>query len=588
MKKTIILTVSLVSLLFLIGGAYITTTIKNATSELDLLIKLHQVEILREHLLLNLKKVQTDLLLINTPHIMDKKNVTDNVRNLNQMVISCSDCHHTPEVQARLSVLNADVEKFILSFARSFEKKNNMAQFVEERGNAYHLSEDIIEEVSSIVHMASSKLNEKTDSSLKDISHTKSMLYIVVLTTPFIAACFGFFFLRTLTKPLKLLVEATRKIKDGHLDFKIMGLKDEFAELADAFNEMSTSLKHYLHNITEEEKRYRLLFESAADAIFIIEAEGENFGKIIEANPSAARMHGYTMDELLRLNLIKDLDVPDAIRKAPERAAMMLQGNWITAEIEHRRKDGSVFPVEISAGLLNFMGHKYFLAFDRDISERKEMENQIIQAKQDWEDTFDEITDMITIHDNNYGIIRANKAAKHLLDLPLQTTTTKKCFHLYHGKAHPPEECLSCNCFSTREPTTFETYEPHLGKYLEVRAMPRFDKDNKMIGLIHVVRDITQRKKREEAFQRAEQLKIVGEWAAGLAHEIKNPLAGVKASVEMLRYEKNISSENELIVMKSIDEIKRIEKLLKSLLNFAKPPKLQLSHVNINQVLERA
>ena len=64
--------------------------------------------------------------------------------------------------------------------------------------------------------------------------------------------------------------------------------------------------------------------------------------------------------------------------------------------------------------------------------------------------------------------------------------------------------------------------------------MPRFDRENRVIGLIHVIRDISERKKVEEALQRAEQLKTVGEWATGLVHEIKNPLAGIKGSVEVL------------------------------------------------------
>ncbi|GAG63241.1 unnamed protein product, partial [marine sediment metagenome] len=56
-----------------------------------------------------------------------------------------------------------------------------------------------------------------------------------------------------------------------------------------------------------------LIFHSfaAGDAIFLIEAEGEKLGDIVDANLAAAEMHGYTIDELLGLNLIKDLDAPD-------------------------------------------------------------------------------------------------------------------------------------------------------------------------------------------------------------------------------------------------------------------------------------
>jgi two-component system sensor histidine kinase AtoS len=102
-----------------------------------------------------------------------------------------------------------------------------------------------------------------------------------------------------------------------------------------------------------------------------------------------------------------------------------------------------------------------------------------------------------------------------------------------------------------------------------------------------VIRDITDRKQVEKALQRTEQLKMVGEWAAGLAHEIKNPLAGIKGSVEILIQEPGISEEDRSIGAKAVDEIKRIELLIKSLLNFAKPPQLQLMPTDLNDLLDK-
>lgn len=86
--------------------------------------------------------------------------------------------------------------------------------------------------------------------------------------------------------------------------------------------------------------------------------------------------------------------------------------------------------------------------------------------------------------------------------------------------------------------------------------------------------------------QWAEQLVVLGELAGGLAHEIKNPLAGIKASMEVLEADPTVTDENRDVIRKVSDQARRIESLLKSLLNFARPPKPQCMPVDINGVLD--
>jgi len=587
MKKKIIITLVSVTLIFLASGIYIITAIEKSTSTLNRLIMLHQVEIMREHLLFQIKQVQTDLNLFNTPYASSVDTIVADVRQMDSVSAKCFDCHHSPVVSKRLDGFKKQIENFKDAFSRSLTIRSDRKRMQEEVDTAFQISERLLVDVSRMVHMTANKLSDRTEFVLKDITGTKIILYILVAVTPFFAAGLGFLFIRELTKPVKTLLTATKKLKDGDLDHRVHGLKDEYGEVARSFNEMAASMKQSMHEIEEKDKLYRVLFESAGDAICLVEAEGENVGDIVDANPATAIMHGYTIDELLNLNLIKDLDTPEATEEAPERVRRMMNGEWIKAEIEHIRKDGSVFPVEINAGLLEFMGHKYILAIDRDISARKEMENQILKAKLDWENTFNAITDMITIHDKDFNIIRANKAAAETLGFNLTEKERKKCFKIFHGRNFPPDGCLSCKVFQTEESTSFEYFEPHLDRFLEVRAMPHFDDDHHVTGVIHVIRDITERKRVEETLQRAEQMKLIGEWAAGLAHEIKNPLAGIKVSVEVLLDDLNISAEDRAIVLKAVGEIQRIETLLKSLLNFAKPPKLQLSAIDLNDLLDQ-
>lgn len=132
--------------------------------------------------------------------------------------------------------------------------------------------------------------------------------------------------------------------------------------------------------LQESELLFHMLFERAGDAIFIIETEGDERGRIKDANLAAARMHGYTVDELRGMK-IRDIDALDEAGKSPELISRILQGEWIQKEMYHRRKDNTLFPVEISAGLLEMGLRTYILAVDRDITERKQAEEALFKKE---------------------------------------------------------------------------------------------------------------------------------------------------------------------------------------------------------------
>ncbi len=120
------------------------------------------------------------------------------------------------------------------------------------------------------------------------------------------------------------------------------------------------------------------------------------------------------------------------------------------------------------------------------------------QTEIEWKKTFDTIHDAITIHDTDYNIVSANKAAEDLLAQPLRTILNQKCFQYYHGTTGPPDICPSCETLKTGNPTTTEIYEPNLKKHIEIRTLPRFDKKMKVIGVVHIVRDFSKQREVEQ------------------------------------------------------------------------------------------
>lgn len=461
MKKRIVIGLSIFSVLFFLSGVYIIATIQRATVTLDKLVVLHQVEILREHLLIQVKRVQSDLILKNTRYAKGVDELVKDVGNMVQVARACHDCHHAKDVMVRLDELNSNIEGYKNALSRVSTIRANTERLAAEEDAAHRLGENLISTINSMIAFTSGRLEVKTQATLREISRTKTMIFVLLAIGPVVAVGLGYYFVTGITRPIGKLVSATRRLKSGDLDHRVEGLEEEFGELGSSFNEMAKSLKDHMHAIAVSEKRYRTLFESAGDAVFILEAEGPDAGRIVAANRAAAEMHGYTVEELLSMS-IRDLDDPESAKKAPDRFRRILDGEWIKCEVRHFRKDGTLFPIDVSAGLLEYDERRYVIAFDRDISERK---------------------------------------------------------------------------------------------------------------------------RTEEALQRAEQMKMVGELAAGLAHEIKNPLAGIKASMELLSETSGIPEKDTILLIKSIEDVIRIESLLRDLISFAKPPKPQLISVNVNQVI---
>ena len=85
----------------------------------------------------------------------------------------------------------------------------------------------------------------------------------------------------------------------------------------------------------------------------------------------------------------------------------------------------------------------------------KYSEELILQALLDWEDSFNT---MVTVHDKDFNIIRANKSAERIFGVPFSKIANTKCYKNYHGKERPPEGCPSCECLKTMKPTSFEMF----------------------------------------------------------------------------------------------------------------------------------
>ncbi len=138
--------------------------------------------------------------------------------------------------------------------------------------------------------------------------------------------------------------------------------------------ELRRKLQNTERALEEYIERYRLLFENSDEGIFLMGVEGDDAGKILAANSAMAEMYGYHINELLGMRII-NLDAPEIARAALAASKKVLKLNWKREETTHRRKDGSLFPVELRGDLIHVAGTDYFLGISVNLTDRKRAEN---------------------------------------------------------------------------------------------------------------------------------------------------------------------------------------------------------------------
>jgi len=254
MKKKIILGLAAYSVLFLFMGLYIVYTIHLGTAKLNGIIRLHQVEILREKFLIQIKRVQSDLALKNTRHSRRSETVLRDARDIGQVVDVCFGCHHSAAVQAGIDDLHDSTHLYEDAVRRVFSLPAGTARQAEVEDIAFRAGEVLTRKISDMVALTNAKLNAKTEKALGDIARSKNVLYVLLPMGLLLSLGLATVFIRGFTTPVNRLLEATRSLKSGDLDHKVGGLTGEFGELASSFNEMSYAIKEQMLRMREAEQ----------------------------------------------------------------------------------------------------------------------------------------------------------------------------------------------------------------------------------------------------------------------------------------------------------------------------------------------
>ena len=212
-------------------------------------------------------------------------------------------------------------------------------------------------------------------------------------------------------------------------------------------------------------------------------------------------------------------------------------------------------------------------------------------SQKEWEMTFDSITDMVSIHDKEFRILRANKALADHLGMPREEIIGKHCYHLMHNTMMPITGCPHQKTMQDKRVATEEVRDPRTGRLFRISTYPYHSHDGEYLGSVHIARDITQEKETEKQLMMSERLASLGQLASGLAHEINNPLASIAGCAEGLlqkvrtnRYDPKLFEEYLQIVE---EEIHRCKNITSGMLSFVRNTTYETREVRINQELDK-
>lgn len=345
-----------------------------------------------------------------------------------------------------------------------------------------------------------------------------------------------------------------------------------------------------IRKLAASERQLRLLFEQASDALFLINREGA----FVDVNDQACRALGYSRSEMLGL-AVPDIDAVYPKTKFDDfMSGMIRSGTSATFESEHQRKDGLTFPVEISTRIINLKGEPHLLSMARDITSRKrvheELRRQAILVEAS--------TDMMALLDKGYTYLAVNSvyaaAFGRRVDEMVGRTATELFGEDFFEESIQPraERCYAGEHVSHQEWIKF----PASGsRYLDITYSPSRGPDGEITGFVVAGRDITERKRADDAreklrdrIQQVQKIESLGVLAGGIAHDFNNLLMGVLGNAELVLDELSPSSESYQNVKAIETAALRASTLVRQMLDYSGKGRLVMEPVSLPELVRDA
>ena len=349
------------------------------------------------------------------------------------------------------------------------------------------------------------------------------------------------------------------------------------------------------------QRRYKALFDLAADSVFMVDPDG----RITAVNKREEQALGYAEAQaigrrFLEFVLPRHHDVTNGLI-----GKIVLGERQVpTQEIEVVHRDGAPMPAEMDLIRIEDGTTVSVMVQLRDITERKRLEQQlqeyseeleakvrertreIEETKQYLENLLENANDVIYTLDAEQRFTYVNSKVEawgyrkeDLIGRPYLSLLSKR---------HRGRRLKSTLDIGAKQVYEVEVMSPAgEARAVMVSVSPLRDPEGRIQGVLGIARDITDTKKLEQQIRNSEKLASIGKLAAGVAHEINNPLGGILNCLYNLRKRTLTPTRQEEYIASMEDGLRRVQKIVRQLLDFSQQHDPQLSPTDINAVVER-
>jgi two-component system, sporulation sensor kinase E len=334
-----------------------------------------------------------------------------------------------------------------------------------------------------------------------------------------------------------------------------------------------TERKNMEIKLQKSEERFRAIFEQAHEAILIWDDQGY----ILNANRAASRTFELPLNLLVRKNLLDFLDRDD--EKVQRVFAEFRKTGEIRDELTFHMPNGEDKQLEFTMKQGAIDG--YHLTIFRNVTERRKMERELRESEQKFRSIFDHSMNGILLWGEGYRILDVNPIACEIFQATKEQLLQRPLTEFIPEKARKHFYKLIQQCDRSGEAYAEIDFSND-----EKQKIVEFSLKKEIISGVGMImlRDITERKEMELQLRKSDTLNVVGELAAGIAHEIRNPMTALKGFIQLLQG--SIKEDYSMYFNVIMSELKRIESIITEFLVLAKPQAIQYQQNDVCKIMQ--